>query len=43
MQVMLSGNLWRLHLGPYRSSEEARAVAARIESELSLKPLLVVR
>jgi rare lipoprotein A len=43
MQVMLSGNLWRLHLGPYRSSEEARAVAARIESEVSLKPLLVVR
>lgn len=43
MQVILSGNLWRLHVGPYRSSGDARAVAERIESELNLKPLLVVR
>lgn len=43
VQVLAIGNLWRLHVGPYGSSEAARAVAARIESELNLKPLLVVR
>jgi peptidoglycan lytic transglycosylase len=42
-QVLLSANLWRLHVGPYRSREEARSVAERIEGELNLKPLLVVR
>jgi len=42
-QVLLSGNLWRLHVGPYRSREDARSVAERIEAELNLKPLLVVR
>jgi peptidoglycan lytic transglycosylase len=42
-QVLLSGNLWRLHVGPYRSREDARSVAERIEGELNLKPLLVVR
>jgi rare lipoprotein A len=42
-QVLLSGNLWRLHVGPYRSREDARSVARRIEGELNLKPLLVVR
>jgi hypothetical protein len=35
--------LWRLHVGPYRSREDARSVAERIEAELNLKPLLVVR
>ena len=43
VQVLSVGNLWRLHVGPYASSDAARAVAARIESELSLKPLVVVR
>ena len=43
VQVLLSANLWRLHVGPYRSHEEARSVARRIEGELELKPLLVVR
>ena len=43
VQVLLSANLWRLHVGPYRSHEEARSVARRIETELELKPLLVVR
>jgi len=42
-QVLLSANLWRLHVGPYRSREDARSVAERIEAELNLKPLLVVR
>src|SRR5262249_14969305 len=43
IQVLSSGNLWRLHVGPYGSSDAARAVAQRIEAELSLKPLVVVR
>ncbi len=42
-QVLVSGKLWRLHLGPYRSREDARSVAERIASELDLKPLVVVR
>ena len=43
VQVLLSANLWRLQVGPYRSHDEARSVARRIEGELELKPLLVVR
>jgi rare lipoprotein A len=43
VQVLSSGALWRLHVGPYRSREDARSVAERIEAELNLKPLLVVR
>lgn len=43
VQVLLSANLWRLHVGPYHSQEEARSVARRIAGELELKPLLVVR
>ena len=42
-QVLLSENLWRLRVGPYGSPEAARTVAERIEGELALKPLLVVR
>jgi rare lipoprotein A len=42
-QVLLSGDLWRLHVGPYRSQEDARSIAERIESHLSVKPLIVVR
>jgi rare lipoprotein A len=42
-QVLLSANLWRLHVGPYRSHEDARSVAERIEAQLNLKPLVVVR
>lgn len=42
-QVLLSGNLWRLQVGPYRSREDARSVAERIEAQLDLRPLLVVR
>jgi rare lipoprotein A len=41
IEVALAANLWRLRLGPYRSREEARAVAERIESELDLRPLIV--
>jgi len=43
VQILSVGNLWRLHVGPYASSDAARAVAARIESELNLKPLVVAR
>jgi peptidoglycan lytic transglycosylase len=43
IQVLSSGNLWRLNVGPYRSNEAARSVAQRIEAELGLKPLLVAR
>ena len=42
-QVLLSGDLWRLQVGPYRSREDARSVADRIAGELDLKPLVVVR
>ncbi|TMI01788.1 MAG: septal ring lytic transglycosylase RlpA family protein, partial [Betaproteobacteria bacterium] len=43
VQVLAVGNLWRLHVGPYRTQDDARSVAERIESQLSIKPLLVVR
>jgi rare lipoprotein A len=43
VQVLAIGSLWRLHVGPYRTHEDARSVAERIESQLSVKPLLVVR
>ena len=43
VQLFVAGSLWRLQLGPYRSHDEARPVAERVESLLDLKPLLVVR
>lgn len=43
VRVLALGGLWRLRVGPYASSEAARSAAERIESELKLKPLLVVR
>ena len=43
VQVLAIGNLWRLHVGPYRTQDDARSAAERIESQLSIKPLLVVR
>ena len=43
VQVLLVGNLWRLQVGPYKSSDEARPVAERLEAELNLKPLFVTR
>ena len=42
-EVLLTGNLWRLHVGPYRSQQDARSVAERIETQLNLKSFLVVR
>jgi len=43
VQVLSIGNLWRLHVGPYASSDAARAIAQRIEAELKLTPLVVTR
>lgn len=43
VQVVAVGALYRLHLGPYRSQDEARSIAERIQSELNLKPLLLVK
>lgn len=43
LQVLVVGNLWRLHVGPYRSQDDARPIADKIETLLRLKPLLVVR
>jgi rare lipoprotein A len=41
--VVPGGNLYRLHLGPYRSQEDARSMADRIQSELGLRPVVVGR
>ncbi len=41
--VVPGGNVYRLQLGPYRSQDEARLVADRIQSELSLRPVIVGR
>jgi rare lipoprotein A len=43
LQVFAAGGLYRLQLGPYRSQDDARPVAERIQSELNLRPLVVVR
>jgi rare lipoprotein A len=43
IQVIAGESLFRLHLGPYRTADEARAIAERIRAQVSLSPLLVVR
>ena len=43
IQVIAGESLFRLHLGPYRTQEEARTIAERIRAQVSLAPLLVVR
>jgi rare lipoprotein A len=43
VQVLSVDRLYRLHVGPYASAEQARAIAERIEAELSVRPLVVVR
>jgi len=43
IQVVAGGTLFRLQLGPYQSQQDARAVADRIQSELSFRPLVVSR
>ncbi len=41
--VVPGANLFRLHLGPYRSQDEARSIADRIQSELGLRPMILAR
>ena len=43
IQVIAGESLFRLHLGPYRTQDEARTIAERIRAQVSLSPLLVVR
>ena len=43
VQVLTAENMFRLHLGPYRSRDEANTIAERIQSELNFKPVFVVR
>ncbi|HUN69320.1 MAG TPA: septal ring lytic transglycosylase RlpA family protein [Burkholderiales bacterium] len=43
IQVVAGGAVFRLHLGPYRTQDEARGIADRIQAEFNLRPLLVVR
>jgi rare lipoprotein A len=41
--VVAGGALFRLQAGPYRTQDQARAIADRIQSELSLRPVIVGR
>jgi len=43
IHVVAGGALFRLHLGPFRSQDEARPVAERIRAELNVAPLFIVR
>ncbi len=43
ISVVPAGNLFRLHLGPYRTQDDARSMADRIQSELGLRPVVVAR
>jgi len=43
MQVVAGGTLFRLQLGPYRTQDDARSIADRIQAELGLRPLIVGR
>jgi rare lipoprotein A len=43
IHVVAGGALFRLQLGPYSTQDDARAIADRIQSELSLRPLIVGR
>jgi rare lipoprotein A len=43
IQVVAGGTVFRLHLGPYRSPDEARVIADRIQAEIMLRPVLLVR
>lgn len=43
IRIVAGGDMFRLHLGPYRSQEEARPIAGRIQAELKLRPVLVAK
>jgi len=42
-EVLASGALYKLQLGPYRSRDHAIGIAERIAQELNFRPFLVVR
>ena len=41
VQIQVRSNLFRLRLGPYRTRNEADAIAEKIRAELDFKPLVV--
>jgi rare lipoprotein A len=43
IHIFAATGLFRLQLGPFRSQDEARPLADRIEAELAVKPLFVFR
>ena len=43
IEVLASGALYKLQLGPYRSRDDAIGIAERIAQELNFRPFLVVR
>lgn len=43
IHIFAAAGLFRLQLGPFRSQDEARPLAERIEAELAVKPLFVFR
>jgi rare lipoprotein A len=43
MHVTAQSGVFRLHLGPYRTQEDARQMAERIRAELNLQPVVLVR
>ena len=43
VQVVDGGAVFRLHLGPYTTQEQARSIADRIQAELDLRPVLVTK
>ncbi len=43
IHVVAGGTLFRLQLGPYRTQDDARSIADRIQSELGLRPMIIGR
>lgn len=43
VQIVPGGSAFRLHVGPYRSRNDAQAIADRIRSELNFTPIFVTR
>jgi len=43
IQVVASGDLYKVQLGPYHSRDEAMGIAERIAAELNFRPFVVVR
>ena len=43
IHIVAGGALFRLQAGPYRTQDQARSIADRIQSELDLRPMIVGR